>query len=474
MGRRMRNVVVLVLLVFALAGVAQARVNLQITEIYAGTSPKTPGGAAFDTSEWFEVTNFGDTAADLVANPVYYDDESAAPEKNTQLLGVGMIAAGESAIFFVDWESDLPGADDATKLALAYSLFATAWGPLTGVQIGYCDTTAGGLGNNGDTMYLFDSNLAGANIIDTAGYSGPATSTYVSQPDGTWHGMDGGPVSNDFAGVGGLAGWPALVPFGSSGITLLGSPGIVPVAAIIPLNPSPTDDESVLPGPAQLQWTLPEPNLPGGIVTCDVYFGTNPNVEANPRVVIGQAVESVPVTLAPLTHYYWALDLYDADISTTGPFYLSHVFTFNTLNTAPDVNAGDDVATWLDNGLRVVQLDGVVSDEDGGPGPATLLWTVIAEPNELNPAQISDPLAANPTVAIQEVGSYTLQLEAGDGEFTATDTMQIVLYANPCEHAKNQEGFELIPGDINEDCTVNHLDLDILIGQWLQENFSTE
>ena len=127
MGRRMRNVVVLVLLVFVLAVVAQARVNLQITEIYAGTSPKTPGGAAFDTSEWFEVTNFGDTAADLVANPVYYDDESAAPEKNTQLLGVGMIAAGESAIFFVDWESDLPGADDATKLALAYSLFATAW-----------------------------------------------------------------------------------------------------------------------------------------------------------------------------------------------------------------------------------------------------------------------------------------------------------------------------------------------------------
>jgi hypothetical protein len=470
----MRNVVVLVLLVFALAVVAQARVNLQITEIYAGTSPKTPGGAAFDTSEWFEVTNFGATAADMVANPVYYDDESASPTKNTQLLGVDTIAAGESVIFFVDWESDLPGADDAETLALAYSLFATAWGPLTGVQIGYCDTTAGGLGTNGDTMYLFDSNLAGANIIDTAGYTGSATSTYVSQPDGTWNGSDGGPVSNDLAGSGGLAGWPALVPFGDPPITLLGSPGVVPVRAIIPLNPSPADGSSVLSGPAKLQWTLPEPNVPGGVVTCDVYFGTDPDIEANPKVVTGQAVESVSVTLAPLTTYYWALDLYDSSINTSEPFYLSHLFTFNTMNTAPDVNAGDDVAAWLDNGLRVVQLGGVVSDEDGGPGPATLLWTVVAEPNELNPAQISDPLAANPTVTIIEPGSYTLQLEAGDGEFTTTETMQIVLYADSCEHAKNQEGFELIPGDINEDCIVNELDLAILEEHWLEWNYSIE
>jgi hypothetical protein len=323
-------------------------------------------------------------------------------------------------------------------------------------------------------MYLFDSNLAGANIIDTAGYTGRATSTYVSQPNGTWNGKDGDPGSNDLAGIGGLAGWPALVPFGDPEIALLGSPGIVPVPAIIPLSSSPTDDESVLSGPAQLQWTLPEPNVPGGIVTCDVYFGTDPAVEANPKVVIGQAVESVSVMLASLTNYYWTFDLYDSSISTTEPFHLSPIFTFNTSNKAPIVNAGDDVATWLDNGLKVVQLDGVVSDEDGGPGPATLLWTVIAEPNELNPAQISDSLAANPTVTVIKPGSYTLQLEAGDGEFTTTETMQIVLYADSCEHAKNQEGFELIPGDINEDCIVNELDLAILEEHWLEWNYSIE
>ena len=240
------------------------------------------------------------------------------------------------------------------------------------------------------------------------------------------------------------------------------------------LNPNPVDRSTVLVGPTELQWTLPEPNSPGGIVTCDVYFGTNPYVEANPKVVTGQAVESVPVTLAANTNYYWALDLYDDSISTIVPSYLSPIYTFNTMNMAPVVNAGDDIATWLDNGLRTVQLDGVVSDPDGGPGPATILWTVIAEPNESNPAQISDPLAANPTVTVREPGSYTLQLEAGDGKYTTADTMQIVLYADSCEHARNQEGFEPIPGDINEDCIVDELDLAILEEHWLEWNYSTE
>jgi hypothetical protein len=240
------------------------------------------------------------------------------------------------------------------------------------------------------------------------------------------------------------------------------------------LNPSPTDGSTVPDGPTRLQWTLPEPNDPAGIITCDVYFGTNPNVEANPKVVIGQAVESVSVTLAPDTNYYWALDLYDASVSTVYPIYLSPIFTLNTMNIAPVVNAGDDVETWLADGPRVVQLDGIVSDEDGRPGPTALLWTVIAEPNELNPARISDPLTVNPTVTAIEPGTYTLQLEASDGEYTTAETMQIIVYADACEHAKNQEGFVLIPGDINEDCIVNDLDLTILEENWLRWNYSTE
>jgi len=240
------------------------------------------------------------------------------------------------------------------------------------------------------------------------------------------------------------------------------------------LDPSPPDGSTVPDGPARLQWTLPEPNDPAGIITCDVYFGTNSNVEVNPRVVIGQSVESVDVTLAIDTNYYWALDLYDSSVSANYPVYLSPIFTLNTMNIAPVVNAGDDIETWLADGPRVVPLAGIATDEDDRPGPTTLAWTVIAEPDELNPARISDPAAANPTVTLIEPGSYTLQLQAGDGEYTTADTMQIVLYADACEHAKNQEGFVLIPGDINEDCIVDDLDLTILNEHWLQWNYSTE
>jgi len=240
------------------------------------------------------------------------------------------------------------------------------------------------------------------------------------------------------------------------------------------LDPSPADGSTVPEGPTQLQWTLPEPNDPAGIITCDVYFGTNPNVEVNPKVVIGRSVELVNVTLDPDTNYYWALDLYDSSVSANYPVYLSPIFTLNTMNIAPVVNAGDNVETWLADGPRVVQLDGIVSDEDGRPGPATLKWTVVAEPNELNPARISDPVATNPTVTVIEPGTYTLQLEADDGEYTTADTLQIVVYEDACEHAKNQEGFVLLPGDLNEDCIVNELDLTILEEHWLQWNYSTE
>jgi len=249
------------------------------------------------------------------------------------------------------------------------------------------------------------------------------------------------------------------------------NPGKTTLTAQHALNPNPASGTTVSVNLSLLQWALPEPNEPGGIVTCDVYFGTDPNVDANPKIVNRQAVESVSVTLAPQTIYYWAVDPFDDSISTTEPMYLGPIFTFNTFNTAPVVEAGGDIDTWIAEGPRVVQLDGVVVDE---VGPVTLLWTVVAEPNELSPAQISDPLVANPTVTATEPGTYVLQLEAGDGEYTAADTVQIIVYADACEHASNQEGFEWIPGDINHDCIVNELDMTILEEHWLDWNYSTE
>ncbi|MHC4116378.1 MAG: hypothetical protein ACYSWO_02610 [Planctomycetota bacterium] len=239
---------------------------------------------------------------------------------------------------------------------------------------------------------------------------------------------------------------------------------------IHPFEPNPATESTVSARVDQLSWTLPNPSLPGGIVDCDVYFGIDPAVENNPKIVSRQAVQSVAVTLAPLTKYYWAIDVYDSNISATQPVFLSPVFTFDTNNQPPDANAGADIETWIEGDQKVVQLVGIVSDDE----PTTLVWTVIAEPNEANPAQISDTQAANPTVTLKERGSYTLQLEASDGEFTDTDTVQIVLYADSCEHARNQPDFVRLPGDTNDDCVVDFLDLANLGMSWLEANHTIE
>ena len=68
------------------------------------------------------------------------------------------------------------------------------------------------------------------------------------------------------------------------------------------------------------------------------------------------------------------------------------------------------------------------------------------------------------------LGTYTLQLEAGG----ILDTMDIVLYEDACDHAQNQEGFEWIPGDLNQDCVVNELDEAIMLEHWLEFNLSVE
>jgi len=251
------------------------------------------------------------------------------------------------------------------------------------------------------------------------------------------------------------------------------NPGKTTLTAIHLLNPNPPDGATVRAGLIQLQWTLPEPNEPGGLVTCNVYFGTDPNVDANPKVVNRQAVTSVSVTLKPLTTYYWAVDPFDDSISTTDPIYLGPIFTFNTFNMAPVVEAGEDIDTWIAGGPREVQLEGIVTDA-GGPGPLTLLWTMVQEPDESNPAQISDSTVANPAVTVTVPGTYILQLHADDGEYTAVDTVQIIVYADACEHASNQEGFEWIPGDVNHDCVVDELDQAIMMEHWLESNYSID
>lgn len=236
----------------------------------------------------------------------------------------------------------------------------------------------------------------------------------------------------------------------------------------------PKNNATVRQNTNQLQWTLPEPNSPGGVVTCDVFFGTDPNILLDPKIVNRQSVESATVTLDYSTAYYWKVNVYDSSLSGTEPSYESRVFTFNTFNVAPTVDAGNDIQTWWPVGPRTVQLAGFAVDDDHAPDPVASTWTVLSQPDPLNPAVINSQTALNSTVTLNAIGTYVLQLEATDGEYTVTDTMQIIVYEDACEHASNQPGFVWLSADANQDCKVDIVDLAAIAAHWLQGNYSVE
>jgi len=265
-----------------------------------------------------------------------------------------------------------------------------------------------------------------------------------------------------------------ILAFGGIGtLNAVHADGVTTITAVHPLKPFPTDDSIVSPGEVELSWTLPDPCVPGQPVTVDVYFTddltalqqfTDP---AAIRVVSNQNVTSVVVQTQSKTRYYWAVDTYIGDPNDP---ILGPIFQLFADNEPPKVDAGADVVTWLaDDGLRTKNLDATVTDDEA----YTVQWTVVSEPNE-GMAVLSDASAEDAVVTLSASGEYVLKLEANDGEYTGSDTVTINVYNDSCEAAKSLPDFELLPGDINEDCIVNILDIVILIEHWLQDNSLTE
>ena len=209
------------------------------------------------------------------------------------------------------------------------------------------------------------------------------------------------------------------------------NPGQTTLSAIHKLNPSPANRAIVTPGEVELSWTLPDPCVPGQPVPVDVYFTddlqalqwfTDP---AAIQVVNKQNVTSVVVQTQPKTVYYWAVDTY---IGSDNDPILGPIFSFLADNAPPSVNAGPDINTFLQDGTRTGPLSGMVTD-DGAIQPYTVTWSVIEQPSDADPALpsavIADPTAEQTTVTVSAEGTYVLQLEANDGEYTSSDTMTI-------------------------------------------------
>lgn len=251
--------------------------------------------------------------------------------------------------------------------------------------------------------------------------------------------------------------------------------GQTTVTATSLLAPNPADGGLVSPGQVELSWTLPDPCVPGTPVLVDVYFTDDlealqlfTDVEAI-QIVSAQNVTSVVVQTQAKTQYYWAVDTYvgSDDDPIFGP-----IFTFLSDNLVPEVDAGPDITTWLEDGPRTGNLDATVTD-DGTKVPYTVNWTVESKPPAGN-ILIEAPTAEDTAVTVFTPGQYVLQLGAFDGEHVGTDTVTINVYTNPCEAAQSLPDYEPLVGDLNGDCRVDDLDMALLEENWLQDNSLTD
>jgi hypothetical protein len=247
------------------------------------------------------------------------------------------------------------------------------------------------------------------------------------------------------------------------------------LTALHNLNPFPADRSDIGAGTVELSWTLPDPCVPGEPVAVDVYLSddlealqmfTDP---ASIQVVNQQSVSSVAVQTQAKTRYYWAVDTYIGD--PNDPIFGS-IFTFMVDNLPPKVDAGTNAVTWLVDGVMTKNLDATVTDNEA----TTVQWTVVSEPNDPNSsdAVIADPSAEDTSITLSALGEYVLQLEASDGEYTGSDTVTINVYNDGCEAAQSLPDYVPSPGDLNDDCIVDELDLAILEADWLKDTSLTE
>ncbi|MFK7883605.1 MAG: hypothetical protein AB8F26_05405 [Phycisphaerales bacterium] len=200
------------LALLALVGVAgTASADLLITEAYAGITGED------GTADWFEVTWTG--AGTFDTGILFYDDESADPTVNAGLTSF-ILNTGESAIFLQD--SDAAGIAD----------FVAVWGPVANVGIA---AGGGGLSQNGDGIFLFDGNTAGANEVASVLFDGSDLTDLIA----TIVFDAAGNASSAELGVDGAFASAAFFNDNIGGpeemVSLVGSPGVVPSPGTIAL-----------------------------------------------------------------------------------------------------------------------------------------------------------------------------------------------------------------------------------------------
>ncbi|MBN2512205.1 MAG: hypothetical protein JXB18_04645 [Sedimentisphaerales bacterium] len=240
-------------------------------------------------------------------------------------------------------------------------------------------------------------------------------------------------------------------------------------------HPAPANNTSVSTSLTTLGWNNPEPNQPGGIITCDVYLGTTDPNTALPdygytTLAAGITGESIAIPAGLLqteTIYYWIVDVHD---STSSGVTRGYVWSFNTNNKAPVVTTSAPQYIWLNNAgdpsSASATLTGSATD-DGYPAPFSLLWELVSGPGA---ATIDSNTSATTAVTLPIEGDYVFRLIADDTDQQGIGLTEIIVRATPCLAAQAMPGYTAIVGDFNSDCFVNLEDFSTFASHWLECN----
>ncbi len=178
---------------------AHAAAILRITEVMSSG----------DTQDWFEITNYGDAAADLTGAKM--DDNSFNFALSVALNGVTTVAPGESVIFI---ESAGGAGVDAYK---------TDWSTPPSLQVGYYSGSGVGFSSSGDGVVVFDSGGTEITPRTSFGAATSGTSFY-------WSYDSAGTLATAALGTLTTDSLPGYVTWLNGSTTMQGTPGVAVVS----------------------------------------------------------------------------------------------------------------------------------------------------------------------------------------------------------------------------------------------------
>lgn len=173
---------------------AHAAVILRITEVMSSG----------DTWDWFEVTNYGTSPADITGFRM--DDDSFSFSASVALHGVTTIAPGESVVFI------------ESSVASAVTAFKANWA-VPDMQVGHYSGSGVGFSSGGDGVVVFNGSGAEITPRTSFGASTSGTSFYWSHdPSGT--------LSTAALGTLTTITLPGYVSWPNGSTTMRGTPGV--------------------------------------------------------------------------------------------------------------------------------------------------------------------------------------------------------------------------------------------------------